>query len=150
VVNDQNDSTAGEQEGEKKSESNHAPLASTKQIIFIRADQLLNLTITKTGLDLAQRLSALFNDVYNRRLPPGEDEEKPLLSMQNATGKELVLYNLDGIEFVDRNTSCILKDKDSIALTVPTTGNDRTASTRLSVIEEQDYHRRQELSVKVR
>ncbi|CAF5173433.1 unnamed protein product, partial [Rotaria magnacalcarata] len=40
-----------------------------KQLIFIRTQQLLNITITKTGLELMTNLSSLFNDIYNQRLP---------------------------------------------------------------------------------
>jgi hypothetical protein len=74
------------------------PSSNSKQIIFIRADQLLNLTITKTGLDLVQRLSALFNDVYNKRLPFADDDTHPMLSLFNGTGQELKIDNLDGVE----------------------------------------------------
>ncbi|CAF4199282.1 unnamed protein product, partial [Adineta steineri] len=74
------------------------PSSTSKQIVFIRADQLLNLTITKTGLDLVQRLSALFNDVYNKRLPFTEDNDQPMLSLFNGTGKEIFIDNLDGLE----------------------------------------------------
>jgi hypothetical protein len=65
--------------------------------MFIRADQLLNITITKTGLDLVQRLSVLFNDVYNKRLP-FTDDNRPMLSLFNGTGRELFIDDLDGLE----------------------------------------------------
>ena len=68
------------------------------QIITVRAEQLLNLTITKTGLDLVQRLSALFNDVYNKRLPPSADDDQPMLSLFNGTGRELIIDHLHGLE----------------------------------------------------
>ena len=74
------------------------PSANSKQIIFIRAEQLLNITLTKTGLDLVQRLSALFNDVYNQRLPFTEDDNQPMLSLYNATGKDLLIDSMDGVE----------------------------------------------------
>lgn len=74
------------------------PSANSKQIIFIRADQLLNITITKTGLDLLQRLSALFNDVYNKRLPFADDDNQPLLSVVNRIGCEITISDLDGLE----------------------------------------------------
>ncbi len=72
--------------------------SNSKQIIFIRADQLLNLTITKTGLDLVQRLSALFNNVYNKRLPSIDDDDQPMLSLLNGTGRELFIVNLEGLQ----------------------------------------------------
>ncbi|CAF1245225.1 unnamed protein product [Adineta ricciae] len=124
------------------------PSANSKQIIFIRAEQLLNITLTKTGLDLVQRLSALFNDVYNKRLPFTEDDNQPMLSLYNATGKDLLIDSLDGLEF-DKKTSVIslnLKSNDSVPLVVP---SDRQSAARLSVIEEQDFKRRQEFSVKI-
>ncbi len=54
--------------------------------------------MTKTGLDLVQRLSALFNDVYNKRLPPSDDDDLPMLSIFNATGQELLIDHLDGLQ----------------------------------------------------
>lgn len=72
--------------------------SNIKQIIRVESDQYLNITITKTGLDLVQRLSALFNDVYNKRLPPSDDDELPMLSVLNATGRELTLEQLTGLQ----------------------------------------------------
>ncbi|UJR35157.1 hypothetical protein I4U23_027926 [Adineta vaga] len=132
-------------ESEKKEEN---ASAHSKQIIFVRADQLLNITLTKTGLDLVQRLSALFNDVYNKRLPFTEDDNQPMLSLFNGTGKDLFLDHFDGLEFAENTslTSLTLKPDDSIPLIVP---NDRQSAARLSVIEEQDFKRRQEFGVKI-
>jgi len=58
----------------------------------------LSLTITKTGLDLVQRLSALFNDVYNKRLPTFDVDDQPMLSLLNATGQAISVYDFDGLE----------------------------------------------------
>ena len=70
-----------------------------KQMIFVRADQLLNITVTKSGLELLQRLSTLFNDVYNKRLPPGDDDEDhPMISIVNRTGKEILVDHLQRIQ----------------------------------------------------
>jgi len=74
------------------------PSSNSKQIILVRADQLLNITITKTGLDLVQRLSALFNDVYNKRLPPSDADDQPMLSLFNGTGRELFIDHLEGLQ----------------------------------------------------
>ncbi len=74
------------------------PSSNSKQIILVRADQLLNITITKTGLDLVQRLSALFNDVYNKRLPPSDADDLPMLSLFNGTGRELFIDHLEGLQ----------------------------------------------------
>ncbi|CAF4137741.1 unnamed protein product, partial [Adineta steineri] len=124
------------------------PSSTSKQIVFIRADQLLNLTITKTGLDLVQRLSALFNDVYNKRLPFTEDNDQPMLSLFNGTGQEIFIDNLDGLEFAENMTltSKALKPNGFVPLVV---ANDRQSAARLSVIEEQDFKRRQEFGVKI-
>lgn len=71
----------------------------TKQIIFIRADQLLNITITKTGLDLVQRLSTLFSEVYNKRLTfTDDDDDQPMLSLFNGIGQQILIEHLDGLE----------------------------------------------------
>lgn len=83
------------------------PSTQTKQIIFIRADQLLNLTITKTGLDLVQRLSTLFNDVYNKRLPSSDDDHQPMLALFNGTGQQVQIHHLEGVE-VNRKKSFLL------------------------------------------
>ncbi|CAF3586652.1 unnamed protein product [Adineta steineri] len=122
------------------------PSSHSKQIILIRADQLLNLTITKTGLDLVQRLSALFNDVYNKRLPPIDDDQ-PLLSVFNGTGQELSIVNLVGLNFPDPSTneSITLKENESIPLNEV---NDKQTQGKLTVIEQQSS-KQQELSVKI-
>lgn len=73
--------------------------AVSKQMICVRADQLLNITVTKTGLELLQRLSTLFNDVYNKRLPPGEeDDDQPMISIINRTGKDITVDQLQRIQ----------------------------------------------------
>jgi hypothetical protein len=74
-------------------------------LIVVRADQLLNITMTKTGLDLVQHLSALFNDVYNKRLPPSDDDDLPMLSLFNGTGRVVSIEKLDGLEVCLTNFS---------------------------------------------
>ncbi|CAF4784637.1 unnamed protein product, partial [Rotaria sp. Silwood2] len=122
--------------------------SSTKQIINIHADQLLNITITKTSLDLLQRVSALFNDVYNKRLPPSDDDDQPLLSFFNAINKEIIIQRLHGLEFVgDQSlTPMTVKQNESIPLKVP---NERQIHGRLSVIEDQSYKRQQKITVPI-
>ncbi|CAF3939022.1 unnamed protein product [Rotaria sp. Silwood2] len=122
--------------------------SKSKQIILVRADQLLNITITKTGLGLVQRLSALFNDVYNKRLPPSDDDDQPLLSLCNETGRELFIDNLDGLQFaIDSSLKSItLQTNQSIPLNV---ANEHQTAGRLSVIDEQTFKKRQEFSVKI-
>ncbi|CAF1265249.1 unnamed protein product [Rotaria sordida] len=125
-----------------------ASSSKSKQIIFVRADQLLNITMTKTGLDLVQRLSALFNDVYNKRLPPTEDDDRPMLSLYNGTGRELFIDHLDGLQFATDPSlqSATLKKNESIPLNV---SHDHQKPGRLSVIDEQSFKRRQEFSVTI-
>ncbi|CAF0945953.1 unnamed protein product [Adineta ricciae] len=124
------------------------PSSGAKQLIVVRADQWLNITITKTGLDLVQRLSALFNDVYNKRLPPSDDDDLPLLSVWNKTGRELSIENLTGLLLNDPSTKSItLQPNESAPLTVH---NPKQHHGRLSVIEEQSHRNPQEFAVKYR
>ncbi|CAF0869350.1 unnamed protein product [Rotaria sordida] len=125
------------------------PSSDSKQIITIRADRLLNITITKAGINLIQRLSGLFNDVYNKRLPFTDDEiNQPMLSVLNGTGQEITIAHLDGVEIAKNTslTSINLKHNESIPLVVL---NERHSTARLSVIEEQNLIRRQEFSVQI-
>ncbi|CAF4846541.1 unnamed protein product, partial [Rotaria sp. Silwood1] len=124
------------------------PPSNSKQIISIRADQLLNITMTKGGLNLLQRLSDLFNDVYNKRLPFIDDDDQPMLSLFNGTGQEINIEHLDGLEIAKNAslTSIHLKHNESIPLIVP---NEHHSTARLSVIEEQNSKRRQEFSVRI-
>jgi hypothetical protein len=140
------------------------PSIGAKQLILVRADQLLNITITKSGLDLVQRLSALFNDVYNKRLPPTDDDDQPLLSVINKTGRELQLDHFIGLAVRLDHTSALttslslqftsdaptgsvtLQQNESMPLNVY---NENQIHGRLSVIEEQASKNPQEFSVKV-
>jgi hypothetical protein len=76
------------------------PGLNAKQLISIRAYQLLNITVTKTGTDLIKRLSSLFNDVYNQRLPKDIDDNESMLSLYNSTGYDIFIDNLSGIEVI--------------------------------------------------
>jgi len=121
-----------------------------KQMILIRADQLLNITITKTGLELVQRLSTLFNDVYNKRLPPGaDDEDAPLLSIHNRTGKEFHINELQRLQFLNAKDSkeIFVKNNDIVPLFIPSEANARIA--RLSVMNEADFLQREEFSIHI-
>jgi len=40
----------------------------------------------------------LFNDVYNKRLPPTDDDNLPMLSLLNGTGKEVIIDRFEGLE----------------------------------------------------
>ncbi|CAF1073014.1 unnamed protein product [Rotaria sordida] len=120
---------------------------NAKQLISIGTQQLLNITITKTGLELIQNLSSLFNDIYNQRLPKNFNENESLLSLVNFTGQDIFIDNLNGLEFTDDITwtSKVMKQNESISLNAPV---ERLSSTyRLSVMEEQTFKKRQEFSI---
>ena len=90
-----------------------------------------------------------------------------MLSLCNGTGRDLIISDLDGLEvkhiylfsfffkysflfkFEQSNTltSINLKANQTVPLIVP---NERQSAARLSVIEEQDFKRRKEFSVKVK
>ncbi|UJR10669.1 hypothetical protein I4U23_014864 [Adineta vaga] len=125
------------------------PSSTGKQLILIRADQLLNITITKSGLDLVQRLATLFGDVYNKRLPPTDADDQPLLSVSNKTGLELYIDQLTGLVFSNdsQTTSITLQPDQSVPLNIY---NEHQTHGRLSVIEEQSYKNPQEFSIKYR
>ncbi|CAF3896761.1 unnamed protein product, partial [Rotaria magnacalcarata] len=120
-----------------------------KQLIFIRTQQLLNITITKTGLELMTNLSSLFNDIYNQRLPINIDNNESMLSLMNLTGQPICIENLNGLEFTNNITwtSTIIQQNESIPLTASA---ERLSSVyRLSVIEKQTSTYRQEFSVQI-
>lgn len=71
-----------------------------KQLITIRTQQLLNLTITKTGVKLITDLSSVLTDIYNQRLPKDIDYNRPMLSLLNATGKSIFIDKLNGLEVI--------------------------------------------------
>ena len=70
-----------------------------KQIIHVRADHLLNLTVTKTMLSLGQRLSTMFEDAYNKKMPSKEDkDDKSMLSILNMIGGDVYIDEIHGVE----------------------------------------------------
>ncbi|CAF4025308.1 unnamed protein product [Rotaria sp. Silwood2] len=119
-----------------------------KQVIYVRADHLLNVTITKTMLSLVQRLSTMIKDAYNKQSPWNEDDnDRSMLSIHNMTGYDIYIDNLSGIKFLEDkklDTPIHLKNHDSIPLTVP---DERLSATRIPAISEQISNRRQEFSV---
>ncbi|CAF4608864.1 unnamed protein product [Rotaria sp. Silwood1] len=130
-----------------KQQQNKVSGLNAKQLISIRAHQLLNITITKTGLELIEHLSSLFNDIYNQRLPKNIDDNEPMLSLVNLTGQNLFIDNLNGLQFADNITwtSKVIQQNESIPLNA---FYERLSETyRLSVIEEQTSQNRQEFSV---
>ncbi|CAF3740023.1 unnamed protein product, partial [Rotaria sordida] len=137
------DSDQQQQKEEKKS-------LDAKQVIYIRADHLLNLTVTKTMLGLAQRLSTMFEEAYNRDLFLNEDDnDKSMLSIHNMTGCDIDINDITGVQFLEDNQLKMplrLKYYDSIPLTIP---SDRLSATRIPAISEQIVNRRQEFFVKI-
>lgn len=71
-----------------------------KQLISIRTQQFLNITVTKTGFDLIKHFSSLFNDAYEEHVPKGIDDNQPMLSLLNSTGKNIFINNLNGLEVI--------------------------------------------------
>ncbi len=69
-----------------------------KQLISLQTDQYLNITITKTGFNLIKHLSSLFTDLYKQRLPEYLNHNKPMLSLVNLMGKNIMINNLHGLE----------------------------------------------------
>lgn len=70
-----------------------------KQITSIRADHLLSITVTKTMLNLALRLTTMFQDAYNKGLPLDDDEEnESLLSVLNMTGHDIYIDDIEGVQ----------------------------------------------------
>ncbi|CAF1648366.1 unnamed protein product, partial [Rotaria sordida] len=123
------------------------PSSKSKTVILLCFDQLLNITMTKSGVELLQRLSALFNDVYNKRLPPSDDDDdQPMLSLLNQTGQKITISNLDGLQFTNDLSikSITLQQNDSIPLNI---WYEHQTFGRLSVIDEQNRQRRREFSV---
>ncbi len=72
---------------------------NAKNKIQIRSEHLLAVTLTKTSMDLAQRLSAMFSDAYTKDLPTKDDSnEEAILSVHNMTGYDILIDNITGVE----------------------------------------------------
>jgi len=69
-----------------------------KQVISIRADNLLNITLTKTTLDLVLRLQKIFNHVYQKGKVSDDNQEQSLLSIYNQTGYQILLHDFIDVE----------------------------------------------------
>jgi len=138
---------------------------NAKNKIHIRSEDLLTVTLTKTSIDLGQRLSEMFSDAYKNDLPKKDDsDEEAILSLHNMTGYDILIDNITGVEvsldfsilkmtilmkFADNTQSEILlnlKHKESIALTV---SDEQLSATHLPTIAKSIGKRRQEFSVKV-
>ncbi|CAF0900458.1 unnamed protein product [Adineta steineri] len=137
-------------ESKEKSEGGSGISLDMKKVICIRGEHLLNLTLTKTTLDLCQRLSTMFNEIYKQGLPSDIDEEQSMLSIHNQTGFDIIISNIHGIEFPDDNKSeektLNLKSNEIIHLTVP---EERLTATHLPAIVEQVAKRKQQFQVQI-
>ncbi|CAF3870792.1 unnamed protein product [Adineta steineri] len=120
-----------------------------KQVIFIRAEHLLNLTVTKSMLDITQRLSGILDQAYNQKSHGNSDEDKAFLSILNMTGEVVDIDHIIGVQFLedsDLTTPVHLEHKDSVPLTVP---KERLSATRIPAISDQIANRKQEFSIKM-
>ena len=64
------------------------------KIILIRADHLLNLTLTQTTLDLIQRIQLMFNQAYQKGYSSTDDQDQ---AMFNQTGYHIQLQQRRGV-----------------------------------------------------
>ena len=83
-----------EKEGEKEKEMSMDP----KKLILIHSEHLLNLTLTKTTLDLVQRLQIMFNEAYQKGSQSDDDQEQAMLHILNQTGYQINIHDIIGVE----------------------------------------------------
>ena len=69
-----------------------------KQVIYIRAEYLLNLTVTKTMLDVTQRLADILEQDENQNLDSNSDEDKALLTIVNMSGEVVDIDHIIGVK----------------------------------------------------
>ena len=137
-----------EGEGEKTTD--------VKKLIYIRAEHLLNITLTKTTLDLFQRIQTMFNDLYKKGTASDDDQEQAMVSIFNQTGYELHLHQIKGLKFSqdakeedgsEKNKDVYLKSNETLHLTIP---GERLKATHLPSITEQVAKRKQQFQLEVR
>jgi hypothetical protein len=74
-------------------------ILNSKNKIHIHAEHLLCITITKTSIDLAQRVSSMFTDASKEEQPITNDvDDESILSVHNMTGYQIVIDELIGVE----------------------------------------------------
>ncbi|CAF1398617.1 unnamed protein product [Adineta ricciae] len=132
-----------------KAESERLTHFDIQNIVFIRADHLLNVTLTKTSIILAQHLFTMLGDIYKNEYAAIEHDDRSILSIHNQTGYRISIGKFIGIQFIENNHSnedVYLRDKESIKLTVSA---DRLSATHLPAISEQIDKRKQEFSVEI-
>ena len=79
MLNDEKDSSSSSESKEKEGGFNF----DLKKVIFIRAEHLLNITLTKSTLDLGQRIQKLFNDAYKNGSSSDDDQQQEILAVLN-------------------------------------------------------------------
>lgn len=87
---DEDYSPSNDKQINKSSKSNF----NAKKLILIRAEHLLNLTLTKTTIDLIQRLQKMFNDAYQKGSQSDEDKQQSMLTINNQTGLNLTIHHI--------------------------------------------------------
>ncbi len=77
-------------------------ILNSKNKIHIRGEHLLNITLTKSNIDLITRISKQFMDAYNRDLIPTKDdnEDESMLSVHNMTGYPIIIDQLNGVQVI--------------------------------------------------
>ncbi len=91
-----NSISSSEEEAEDKK-----TILNSKNKIYLRAEHLLCVTITKTSVDLAQRVSSMFTDAFKEEQPINgheNDDDESILSVHNMTGYQIVIDELTGVE----------------------------------------------------
>jgi helix-turn-helix protein len=68
-----------------------------KKCVSIRAQHILNITLTATIIDLAESLQNMFNKNNNSNFDDN-DQEQTILSVINQTGYDISIYDFIGIE----------------------------------------------------
>ncbi|CAF4293937.1 unnamed protein product, partial [Rotaria sordida] len=92
---DEKDSSSTEKS--KETEGDKANM-DIKKVIYIRAEHLLNITLTKTTLDLGQRIQTMFNEAYKKGSSSDDDQEQTMLTILNQTGYRINIEDIIGLE----------------------------------------------------
>jgi hypothetical protein len=74
---------------------------NANKLILIHSEDLLNLTLTKTTVDLLQRLQIMFNEAYQKSSSSSDDdEEQSMLSINNQTGYIIHIDQIIGLQVI--------------------------------------------------
>ena len=69
-----------------------------RRMLTVSSDQLLNLTISKSGLQSIKRLLNVFNDARHENLPNDDPEHQPTVTIENLTGQVIAIENLKELQ----------------------------------------------------